>query len=242
MPFKSEIKRGFKWVLRTYTLSPHFVSTLCRIRFVSTLCPYALSKAEEGASSVSRTSLHGTETRCEDKVCHRAAKGQRSAFTLKIASHCVVAITAYCLLPTAPQGSGSTGPRHPAPQGRRIKFLDKLRPSREEQAFCPGSSGFRSIRLSGVPSPALAGRKPARFGAEDTASPRRSRTVALCILPDGGPRGLGEPRTHEARRGQHPRTRRTQARNAPMPEARGLEPRLSGGSARGRQLTTAGDG
>jgi hypothetical protein len=27
-----------------------------------------------------------------------------------------------------------------------------------------------------------------------------------------------------------------------MPEARGLEPRLSGGSARGRQLTTAGDG
>ena len=26
-----------------HTLSPHFVSTLCRIRFVPTLCPYALS-------------------------------------------------------------------------------------------------------------------------------------------------------------------------------------------------------
>ena len=28
----------------SYTLSPHFVSPLCRLRFVSTLCPYALSK------------------------------------------------------------------------------------------------------------------------------------------------------------------------------------------------------
>ena len=40
------LSAGFKWVLRTYTLSQYFVSTLCRIRFVSTLCPYALSKAE----------------------------------------------------------------------------------------------------------------------------------------------------------------------------------------------------
>ena len=45
MPFKSEIKCGFKCVLRTYTLSPHLVPTLCRLRFVSTLCPYALSQA-----------------------------------------------------------------------------------------------------------------------------------------------------------------------------------------------------
>ena len=30
-------------MLRAYTLSPHFVSTLCRIRFVSTLRPHALS-------------------------------------------------------------------------------------------------------------------------------------------------------------------------------------------------------
>ena len=52
MPFKSEFKCefkcGIKWVLRACTLSLHFVSTLCRIRFVLTLCPYALSKAREG--------------------------------------------------------------------------------------------------------------------------------------------------------------------------------------------------
>jgi hypothetical protein len=32
-----------------HTLSPHFVSMLCRLRFVSTLCPYALSKAKNGS-------------------------------------------------------------------------------------------------------------------------------------------------------------------------------------------------
>ena len=47
----------FKWVLRTYTLSPHLVSTLCRIRFVSTLCPYALSKAKEQANVPAPRSL-----------------------------------------------------------------------------------------------------------------------------------------------------------------------------------------
>ena len=56
MTIKSEIKRGFKCVLRTYTLSPRFFSTLCRLRFVSTLCFYALSKAEEQAAAVSQTS------------------------------------------------------------------------------------------------------------------------------------------------------------------------------------------
>ena len=50
MPFKSEIKSGFKCVLRTYTLSPHFVSTLGRLRFVATLRPYALSKAKDRAA------------------------------------------------------------------------------------------------------------------------------------------------------------------------------------------------
>ena len=53
VPIKSGFKCGFKWVLRAYTLSPHLVSTLCRIRFVSTLCPYALS--EEQAAAVSQT-------------------------------------------------------------------------------------------------------------------------------------------------------------------------------------------
>jgi hypothetical protein len=50
VPFKSEIESGFKWVLRACTLSPHFVSTLCRLRFVSTPCPYALSKAKDKAT------------------------------------------------------------------------------------------------------------------------------------------------------------------------------------------------
>ena len=50
MPIKSEIKRGFKCVLRTYTLSQHFVSTLGRLRFVSALRPYALSKAKDEAA------------------------------------------------------------------------------------------------------------------------------------------------------------------------------------------------
>ena len=48
VPFKSEFKSGIKWVLRSNTLSPHFVSTLCRLRFVFTLRPYALSKAKDG--------------------------------------------------------------------------------------------------------------------------------------------------------------------------------------------------
>ena len=59
LPIKSEIKSGFKWVLRTYTLSPHFVSTLCRIRFVSTLCPHALSKADDETGGVSQTRRRG---------------------------------------------------------------------------------------------------------------------------------------------------------------------------------------
>ncbi len=50
MPIKSGIKCGFKWVLRAYTLSSHFVSTLCRIHFVPSLRPYALSKAKDGAA------------------------------------------------------------------------------------------------------------------------------------------------------------------------------------------------
>jgi hypothetical protein len=41
------LREGLEWVLRSNTLSPHFVSTLCRLRFVFTLCPYALSKAKE---------------------------------------------------------------------------------------------------------------------------------------------------------------------------------------------------
>ena len=44
------LSAGFKWVLRTYTLSQYLISTLCRIHFVSTLCPYALSKAEDQAN------------------------------------------------------------------------------------------------------------------------------------------------------------------------------------------------
>ena len=44
------LREGLECVLRTYTLSPHFVSTLCRLRFVSTLCPYTLSKAKEQAN------------------------------------------------------------------------------------------------------------------------------------------------------------------------------------------------
>ena len=47
VPFKS----GFRVGAPHYTLSPHFVSTLCRIRFVSILRPYALSKAKDGAAS-----------------------------------------------------------------------------------------------------------------------------------------------------------------------------------------------
>ena len=50
MPIKSEFKRGFKWVLRACTLSTHFVSTLCRLRFVPALCPYAVSNAKAGAA------------------------------------------------------------------------------------------------------------------------------------------------------------------------------------------------
>ena len=50
MPIKSEFKRGFRVVLRTYTLSTHFVATLCRIRFVPALCPYALSLAKDEAT------------------------------------------------------------------------------------------------------------------------------------------------------------------------------------------------
>ena len=37
------------------TLSPHLVSTLCRLRFVPTLCPYALSNAKAGAAEVHQT-------------------------------------------------------------------------------------------------------------------------------------------------------------------------------------------
>ena len=50
--FKCGIMCGIKCVLRTNTLSPHLVSTLCRIRFVSALCPYALSNAKAGAAAV----------------------------------------------------------------------------------------------------------------------------------------------------------------------------------------------
>jgi hypothetical protein len=60
----------FKWELCTYTMSPHFVTTLCRLRFVPTLRPYALSKAKDGAtgelmggfssSSSSSSSIPGT--------------------------------------------------------------------------------------------------------------------------------------------------------------------------------------
>jgi hypothetical protein len=57
VPIKMEIKSGFKWVLRTCTLSPHLVTTLCRIRFVPTLCPYALSKAKEQANVPAPRSL-----------------------------------------------------------------------------------------------------------------------------------------------------------------------------------------
>ena len=52
--FKCGIMCGIKCVLRTNTLSPHLVSTLCRIRFVSALCPYALSEAKEQAAAVSQ--------------------------------------------------------------------------------------------------------------------------------------------------------------------------------------------
>ena len=55
MPFKSGIKCGFKWALRAYTLSPHFVSTLGRLRFVPALYPYALSHAKAGAAEVYQT-------------------------------------------------------------------------------------------------------------------------------------------------------------------------------------------
>ena len=48
------LREGVEWVLHANTLSPHFVSTLCRLRFVPALCPYALSKAKDGvAGSVS---------------------------------------------------------------------------------------------------------------------------------------------------------------------------------------------
>ena len=51
------LREGLEWVLCADTLSPHFVSTLCRLRFVPTLCHYALSKAKEGANVPAPRSL-----------------------------------------------------------------------------------------------------------------------------------------------------------------------------------------
>jgi hypothetical protein len=42
------------WVARACTLSPHFVSTLCRLRFVPTLCHYALSSHRTRRSGATR--------------------------------------------------------------------------------------------------------------------------------------------------------------------------------------------
>ena len=44
------LRVGLEWVLRSHSLSPHFVTPLCRLRFVPTLRPYALSECEKGAS------------------------------------------------------------------------------------------------------------------------------------------------------------------------------------------------
>jgi hypothetical protein len=58
------LRKGFERVLRTYTLSPHFVPTLCRLRFVSTLCPYALSNAKAQAAAVPQTRPFRPRPRC----------------------------------------------------------------------------------------------------------------------------------------------------------------------------------
>jgi len=124
-----------------YASSPHFVPTLCRLRFVSTLCPYALSKAEEQAAEVFQTRLSRLRPRPRPRprapvlpglpafVWCPARAASRDGFALPVlARFCRSCPQSGADIPVCAPGCGQTGMSAPHCHTPSLRLAGKAAP------------------------------------------------------------------------------------------------------------------